>query len=196
MGPQKTQDSNTKIIEEKKPLYTPIKYILTSVIDCTQNSNVQSNDLKNDGFFYERDEFDYIFHELDNFEVEDLDWKEIINTGAGVKNTNNNCYLSSVLQVLYYCPLFQNILEKTSYEESDMNNDSSSKNAGVLQKPTFKKELKEDFNVIRYLKNHMKASQNKKVVVPTSILKNIGLLNQRFKNDQNGGQDAYLFLKS
>ena len=55
------KQKNNKEIEEKKPLYTPIKYILTSVIDCTQNSNVENNTQKNDGFFYEKDEFDYIF---------------------------------------------------------------------------------------------------------------------------------------
>jgi len=63
-----------------------------------------------------------------------------------------------------------NILEKIILEEAE----EPTKTEGFQKIETFKKEQRDDFNLIRYLKTHMKASQKKKVLVPTTLLKNIG----------------------
>ena len=196
--------------ETPKPLYTPVKFRLTQIIDCKGmgTENILGNNFYQNSSLIK--EFDYDFHNLENFEIEDLNWKEVRPIGAGIKNVANNCYASSILQILYYCPFFINMLEKIEIDTNE-NEDQTLETHSEIKKPdnntlsnipkTKKNNHMINFNILTYLQKHMKGAQKSNLLTPTSLIKNLGLINNRFeiknenfKNSQ--GQDASIFLKS
>lgn len=166
----------------EKPLYTPIKYKLTCIMECNpneqQNGFNQNQNSENWLANYLLEDLPYVFNELEIFACEDLSWKEIKPIGAGQKNTNDNCFMNCILQILYYCPLFINLLDKL-----DMTETSSDKTI---------------FHMVNYLKTHMTTVQKCKKLAPTTLFKNLGQLNPKFADltKKKGGQDAYLFFKT
>jgi ubiquitin C-terminal hydrolase len=83
---------------DSKPLYNPIKYTLTAIIEPSMNSN-DALSLNTPNFNQDLSEFNYIFHKIQNFSPSDLGWRQLTPIGAGLKNTANNCYLNCVLQI-------------------------------------------------------------------------------------------------
>ena len=111
-----------------------------------------------------------------NCEIQTV-WKTVYKIGPGLRNAGNTCFLNSVLQMLTYTSPFANYL-------LDRTHSKRCKRRGTNQ-----------FCALCIFENHVIRcfESNPRVIEPTAILRNIKMINKRFRIGRQ--EDSQEFLR-